>query len=149
MECKYAMFHGRLNTFSSKFSSVRRVRLKDSALSKSTLIDGQNLAREAERSSFNRRLSMENQETNEQSSQRREKWELKENLKPDQIKSLLREWLNALEENRDLEVMIKGENCRVPKEALLQGRTQAEFECKKGEYELELELKWRESDLTH
>lgn len=92
---------------------------------------------------------MENQETNEQSSQRREKWELKENLKPDQIKSLLREWLNALEENRDLEVMIKGENCRVPKEALLQGRTQAEFECKKGEYELELELKWRESDLTH
>lgn len=92
---------------------------------------------------------MENQERNEEQSQNKNKWELKEKCNPDQVKTLLREWLNALEENRDLEVEIKGQKCRVPKEALLRGRTEAEFECKQGEYELEIELKWKESDLTH
>ncbi len=76
-----------------------------------------------------------------------EKFELKELIQPDQVKLILREWLAALEEGRDLEVMIKGENCRIPKEALSFGRTKAEYEIKKGEYELELELKWRDSDL--
>lgn len=92
---------------------------------------------------------MENLTRNEQSKpQSQDKWEFKENIKPDQVKTLLREWLTALEENRDLEVSIKGEKCRIPKEALLQGTTKAEYEFKKGEYELEIELKWRESDLT-
>jgi hypothetical protein len=92
---------------------------------------------------------MENQERNEEQSQTKDKWELKENFNTGQVKTLLREWLNALEENRDLEVEIKGQKCRVPKEALLRGRTEAEFECNQGEYELEIELKWKESDLTH
>jgi hypothetical protein len=92
---------------------------------------------------------MENLESNtNDKSISKDKWELKEVIKPDQVKVFLREWLNALEENRDLEVEIKGKKCRVPKEALIRGRTEAEFECKNGEYELEIELKWRESDLT-
>lgn len=85
-----------------------------------------------------------NEEGKEQS---KGNFEFKERIEPEQVKAFLREWLNALEENRDLEVTIKGEKCRVPKEALVRGRTEAEYELKKGEYELELELKWRESDL--
>ena len=76
-----------------------------------------------------------------------DKWELKEYIGPDQVKVILREWLNALEENRDLTLTIRGQSCHVPKEAFLRGRTKAEFEFKKGEYELELELKWRDTDL--
>ena len=92
---------------------------------------------------------MENVERNEKTSTpARDKWELKDNIGPDQVKVILREWLNALEENRDFEVNIKGENCRIPKEALVKGITKAEFEFKRGEYELELELKWRESDFN-
>lgn len=78
-----------------------------------------------------------------------DKFELKEFAETNQVKAILREWLAALEENRDLEVTIKGQTCRVPKEALLRGKTKAEYEIKKGEYELELELKWRDSDLTN
>ncbi|HXH32735.1 MAG TPA: hypothetical protein VNJ01_18190 [Bacteriovoracaceae bacterium] len=92
---------------------------------------------------------MENlEQSTEKTKMTQEKFELKEYIKPDQVKVILREWLNALEEDRDLEVTIKGENCRIPKEALLVGKTKAEYEIKKGEYELELELKWRKSDLT-
>ena len=92
---------------------------------------------------------MENVERNDvKSTQSQDKWEYKEEVGTDQVKVILREWLNALEENRDLEVTIKEQSCRVPKEALTRGRTKAEFEFKKGEFELELELKWRESDLT-
>ena len=92
---------------------------------------------------------MENLESNNiKGTPSQDKWEYKEEVGTDQVKVILREWLNALEENRDLEVTIKGQSCRVPKEALMRGRTKAEFECKKGEFELELELKWRESDLT-
>ncbi|MBA2405439.1 MAG: hypothetical protein H0V66_11755 [Bdellovibrionales bacterium] len=84
--------------------------------------------------------------TNNPNSQ--DKVEYKEEFGPDQVKGMLREWLNALEENRDFTFTIKGQNCRVPKEAFFKGRTKAEFEFKQGEYELELELKWKESDLT-
>lgn len=92
---------------------------------------------------------MENLQRNEENKAgSQEKWEYKEQIQADQVKVILREWLNALEENRDLELMIKGETCRIPKEALVMGRTKAEYEFKKGEYELELELKWRDSDLT-
>ncbi len=95
---------------------------------------------------------MENLQSSEEKkslSENSDKWEFKENIKPDQVKILLREWLNALEENRDLEVTIQGESCRIPKEALVSGTTKAEYEFKKGEFELELELKWRKSDLAH
>ena len=92
---------------------------------------------------------MENLERNDlKTTTSQDKWEYKEEVGTDQVKVILREWLNALEENRDLNVTIKGKSCRVPKEALLLGRTKAEFEFKKGEFELELELKWKESDLT-
>lgn len=92
---------------------------------------------------------MDNLERNEENkAQNLKKWELKEYIEADQVKTILREWLNALEENRDLQVFIKGQNCLVPKDALFGGKTKAEFELKNGEYELELELKWKASDFS-
>ena len=76
-----------------------------------------------------------------------DKWELKDDIGPDQVKVILRKWLIALEENRDLTVTINGQTCHVPKEAFSSGKTKAEFEFKKGQYEFELELKWRDTDL--
>lgn len=92
---------------------------------------------------------MENLEGNEiDKAKPQGKWEVKDYIGADQLKIILREWLNALDNNRDLEVFIKGENCRVPKDAFLYGKTKAEFEFKKGEYEFEIELKWKDSDLN-
>jgi hypothetical protein len=92
---------------------------------------------------------MEKIERNEQiKSQRQDNFKFKEDVGPEEVKIILREWLNALEEDRDLQLKIKGESFTVPKLALVRGRTQAEYEFKKGEYELELELKWKNSDLT-
>ena len=93
---------------------------------------------------------MENLESNVgKSKMTQEKFELKEYIQADQVKVILREWLSALEEDRDLQLTIKGESCRIPKEALTMGKTKAEYEIKKGEYELELELKWRKDDLAN
>ncbi len=92
---------------------------------------------------------MENFDTNAQPTRKSsDKFELKDYIQGDQVKVILREWLNALEEDRDLEVTIKGENCKIPKEAFRMARTKAEYEIKNGEYEFELEMKWRPSQLS-
>lgn len=74
-------------------------------------------------------------------------FEYKEFVAESQLKTILKEWLNALEENRDLDLTIRGKECHVPKEAFKFVKTKAEYELKNGEYEFELELKWRDSDL--
>lgn len=76
------------------------------------------------------------------------KWEYKELIPVNQTKTILREWLSALEEDRDLHLTIQGQECHIPKEALKLGKTKAEYELKNDEFELELELKWRKDQLS-
>lgn len=83
---------------------------------------------------------------NNQPSQENSKYELKEFIGADQFKGLLREWLVAMEEGEDLVVNVKGQECKIPKEAFLTGKFRSEFEIKRGEYEFELQLKWRNPD---
>lgn len=81
---------------------------------------------------------MQNQQNvNQPSSSSSEKRKVKEALSTDELKVLLRGWLNALEQNQDFPFKIKGASGFVLKEVLLKGTTS-------GEYEFELELKWKE-----
>lgn len=74
-------------------------------------------------------------------------FEYKELVEESQLKIILKAWINALEQNTDLDVTINGKECHVPKEAFKFVKTKAEYELKNGQYEFELELKWRDSDL--
>lgn len=59
---------------------------------------------------------------------------------------MLRDFLEALENDEDLQVEVKGENYTVPRTAFENGRFRSEYEVKKGEFEYELTLKWREDE---
>jgi hypothetical protein len=72
-----------------------------------------------------------------------EKKKYKEKLNPEQLRSMLQQWIDAIDNQQDLEVKIRGEDCLIPQSALESGRIEAEFELKKGEYEFEIELKWK------
>lgn len=85
-------------------------------------------------------------DANTQSGQENLKYELKEFIGADQFKGLLRDWLNAMENDEDLVVNVKGKDCKIPKEAFESGKFRSEFEIDKGEYEFELQLKWRNSE---
>lgn len=82
-----------------------------------------------------------------QSNQENLKYELKEFIGADQVKGLLKDWLNAMENGEDLVINVKGKDCKIPKEAFLSGKFRSEFEINKGEYEFELQLKWLNSEL--
>lgn len=84
----------------------------------------------------------EQQNINPSSSSERRK--VKEALSTDELKVILKGWLEALEQNKDFKFQIKGNSGFVPKDILTKGTTMGEFEFKKGEYEFELELKWKE-----
>ncbi len=73
-----------------------------------------------------------------------ERRKVKEALSTDELKVLLKGWLEAIEQNKDFEFQIKGHAGRVPQKILQNNTTMGEFEFKKGEYEFELELKWKE-----
>lgn len=73
-----------------------------------------------------------------------ERRKVKEALSTEELKLLLRGWLEAIEQNKDFKFDIKGNPGYVPKEVLTKGTTVGEFEFKRGEYEFELELKWKE-----
>lgn len=74
------------------------------------------------------------------------KRKVKEAVSTEELKILLRGWLEALEQDKDFEFQIKGHSGRVPQKILQYNSTMAEFEFKKGEYEFELELKWKEGE---
>lgn len=81
--------------------------------------------------------NLSNQDANQQ------KWKVKEPISTLELKSILMGWLAAIDEERDFEFQIKGQRCRVPSKALLSNKTLCEFEMKDGEFEFELELKWK------
>jgi hypothetical protein len=85
-------------------------------------------------------------DTNTQSGQETPKYELKEFIDADQFKGLLKAWLYAMENDEDLMVNVKGRDCIIPKEAFETGKFRSEYEIDKGEYEFELQLKWRSSE---
>ena len=85
-------------------------------------------------------------EINNQPNQENSKYELKEFIGADQFKGLLKEWLEAMDEGEDLVVNVKGQECKIPKEAFVTGKFRSEFEIDKGEYEFELQLKWKNTD---
>jgi hypothetical protein len=72
-----------------------------------------------------------------------EKKKYKERLNPEQLRSMLQQWIDAIDNQQDLEVKIRGQDCVIPQSALASGRIEAEFEFKKGEYEFEIEMKWK------
>jgi len=74
-------------------------------------------------------------------------FEYKEFVQESDLQNILREWIKALEEERDLNLTIKGKECHIPKEAFKFAKTKVEYELKNDEYEFELELKWKDSDL--
>lgn len=73
------------------------------------------------------------------------KREFKEYIDRDRQVELLKGWLEAIEGKRDLELDVQDEHCKIPAKAFTGGNTRIEYEYddKKGEYELELTLKWR------
>lgn len=87
-----------------------------------------------------------NEQMNSPESQKQygEKRKVKEALSTDELKVILRGWLDALEQNKDFDFQIKGHSGKVPQKILQNNTTMGEFEFKKGEYEFELELKWKE-----
>ena len=74
------------------------------------------------------------------------KYERKEYLDRQKFTEMVRNFLTALESDQDLQVEVKGENYKVPRSAFESGRFRSEYEVKKGEYEFELTLKWREDE---
>jgi hypothetical protein len=82
-------------------------------------------------------------ESNTQTGQEKNNFEFKEFVGADQFKGLLKDWLSAMEQGKDLVVKVKGKECTVPKEAFLTGKFRSEYELDDGEYEFELQLKWR------
>lgn len=70
------------------------------------------------------------------------KIEDKEQINPERLKVLLKDWLNALENENDLELEVNGSKKRIPFIAFSQGRLKLEVEWKRGENEFEIELKW-------
>lgn len=73
-----------------------------------------------------------------------QRFKTKEFLSTEELKYLLKGWLDAIEQNKDFEFQIKGNSGKVPKDVLLKNTTSGEYEFKNGEYEFELELKWKE-----
>ncbi len=73
-----------------------------------------------------------------------QKMKIKEALSTQELKTLLSGWLTALEEEKDFAFEIKGHSGYVPKKVLSNNTTMGEFEFKDGEYEFELELKWKD-----
>lgn len=76
------------------------------------------------------------------------KYERKEYLDRIAFTEMVRDFLTALENDEDLQVEVKGENYKVPRSAFENGKFRSEYEVKKGEYEYELTLKWREDEKT-
>lgn len=68
--------------------------------------------------------------------------QLKQLINPDELKTLLRGWLKALDAKEDFELEVQGEKRRVPYSAYSKGKLNLEVEWKRGENEFEIELKW-------
>ena len=65
-------------------------------------------------------------------------------LNTEELKVLLNGWIEAIYQKKDFNFTINGQAGRVPQAVLLKNTTMGEFEFKNGEYEFELELKWKE-----
>lgn len=85
-------------------------------------------------------------ENREQGSTEKGKFELKEYIQGDELKDVLRKWLDALENDQDLVVKVKGQDCTISNEVLQSSKVKLEYEIKNGEYEFELEMKWRKDN---
>lgn len=90
---------------------------------------------------------MEREKTEQKTEQRTEqkkdqKIEVKEKLDQKQLRSLLSNWIKAIDDEKDFELEVKGKTRRVPHSALSDGRLNVEVEWKNGENEFEIELKW-------
>lgn len=85
-------------------------------------------------------------ESFEQARSGKGKYEQKQMIESSQVQDVLRKWLSALEQNQDLEVTVNGKNCTIPKEAFQKAKVKLEYEIKNGEYEFELEMKWRDEN---
>lgn len=55
----------------------------------------------------------------------------------------LREWIDALERNQDLTILVSGNSYVIPADAANQARFRLEYEIDEGEHEFELTMKWR------
>ncbi len=87
---------------------------------------------------------MDNEQSeSHKSSPLKDKMKFKEKLSFEQFKSTVCEWARALEENRDFEFQIRGRSCRVTIDEMRKSTPVFEYELKNGEYELEMEVKWK------
>jgi amphi-Trp domain-containing protein len=68
--------------------------------------------------------------------------ELKETVDKAQFVKIMRQWLDALESNEEVELNIKGQECLIPANVANNAKLKVEYEISKGEYELELTMKW-------
>jgi amphi-Trp domain-containing protein len=68
--------------------------------------------------------------------------EVKEKMSPDQFKQMLRQWVEALDNNQEFTVSLKGHEYTVPGGAINHAKLEVEYEIDKGEYELEFTMKW-------
>jgi hypothetical protein len=66
---------------------------------------------------------------------------LKERLTADQLKGILGQWIEALDQESELELEINGKRCHIPSQAFQDGMAEVEVDSDKGE--LEIELKWK------
>lgn len=72
-----------------------------------------------------------------------DKLELKEMVDRPRFLSLLQSWQEAMNQDADLTVTVKGQTYTIPADAFAKGRYRVEYEIKHGEHEFELTLKWK------
>ncbi len=69
--------------------------------------------------------------------------ELKERLRPETFKDLVRGFGEALEERHDFEFTVRDQKCKVPADAISKAKLEVEYEIDEGEYEFQFKMKWR------
>ena len=69
--------------------------------------------------------------------------ELKEKVNREQFIQLMRQWMEAAQGKREFDVMVKGQSCKIPADAMEKAKLEVEYEIDDGEYELQFTMKWR------
>lgn len=73
---------------------------------------------------------------------------IKQNINYEQLKSILKNWQEALSANKDLELSIDGKTLTIPQSALNERGARVKFEGEDNQYELNIKLKWREKNVV-
>jgi hypothetical protein len=89
---------------------------------------------------------MEGQQTEQSQKQSKletQEVELKEYLNRGRFSEMLSQWVNAIDNRQDFQVVVANRSCSIPAQALDEGKMRVEYEEEEGEIEFQLTLKWK------